>query len=105
MSSFESVAMDASAAAHRWQKRNFVAAAERHIPRREFLVARSDNRGSVFCKLGIARGIETEELLDRRGVRELSDVLGMAGQFLEAADKQALHADRLGGRWHRRIGT
>src|SRR5260370_41847367 len=99
MSSFESVAMDASATAHRWQKRNFVAAADRRIPCGEFLVARSDNRGSVFCKLGIARGIETEELLDRRGGDELGGVLGMAGQFPEAAEKQDLHANPSWDRW------
>src|SRR6266481_5243882 len=101
MSSFESVAMDASATAHRWQKRNFVAAADRRIPCGEFLVARSDNRGAVFCKLGIARSIEAKKLLDRRGVDELGGVLGMAGQFLEAAEKQDLHANRLWDRWRR----
>ncbi len=87
--------MDASAAAHRWQKRNFVTAAERRIPGGEFLVARSDNRGAVFCKLGMARGIQTEELLDRRGVCELGGVLGMASEFLEAAEKQDRYANRL----------
>jgi hypothetical protein len=63
--------VDASAAAHGREKRDFVAGADRRIPGGEFLVARSDNRGAVFCELRMARGVESEELLDRRGVCEL----------------------------------
>src|SRR5882762_6869300 len=58
----------ASAATHGREKRDFVAGTERRIPGGEFLVARSDNRGTVFCELGMARDIESEKLLDRRGV-------------------------------------
>ncbi len=40
--------IDASAAAHRRKKGDFVAGTERRIPGGEFLVARSDDRGAVF---------------------------------------------------------
>jgi len=86
---------DASAAAYRREKGDFVAGTERRIPGGKFLVARSDNRGAVFCKLGMTRGIEGKKLLDGRGIGELEGILGMAGEFLEAAEKQDLHANRL----------
>ena len=87
--------MDASAAAHGWQKRDFVAAVERRIPGGEFLVARSDNRRAVFCEFGIARGIKSKKLLDRCGLGGLDGVLDVAGEFLEAAEKEDRHANRL----------
>ena len=87
--------VDASAAAHGREKRDFVAGAERRIPGGEFLVARSDNRGAVFCELGMPRGVESEELLDRRGICELHGMLGMAGEFLKAAEKEDRDANRL----------
>lgn len=79
--------MRESAAAYGREKRDFVAGAERGIPGGEFLVARSDHRGAVFCDLGMARGVESEKLLDRHSVCELDGILGMAGEFLEAAEK------------------
>ena len=80
--------IDASAAAYGREKRDFIAGAERGIPGGELLVARSDHRGAVFCELGVACRIESEKLLDRRGVGELGGVFGMAGEFLEAAEKE-----------------
>jgi hypothetical protein len=80
--------IDASAATYGREKRDFVAGEERRIPGGEFLVARSDHRGAVFCELGMARGVESEKLLDGRGVGELGGVFGMAGEFLEAAEKE-----------------
>src|SRR5437016_908226 len=85
----------ASAAAYGREKRDFVAGTERRIPCGEFLVARSDSRGAVFCELGMTRGVESEKLLERRGVCELDGVLGMAGEFLEAAEKEDRDANRL----------
>jgi hypothetical protein len=87
--------MRASATAHGREKRDFVAGAERRIPRGEFLVARGDHRGAVFCELGMARGVESEKLLDRRGVYELDGIVGAAGEFLEAAEKEDADANRL----------
>lgn len=87
--------VDASATAHGREKGDFVAGMERRIPGGEFLVTRSDNRGTVFCEVGMARGIEGEKLLDRRGVCELDGIFGKAGEFLETAEKQNLHANCL----------
>jgi hypothetical protein len=86
---------DALAAAHGREKGDFVAGTERRIPGGEFLIARSDHRGAVFHELGMARRVESEKLLDRGGVGELSGVLGVAGELLEAAEKQDLYANRL----------
>jgi hypothetical protein len=44
-------------------------------------------------------------LLDGRGIGELDGILGMAGEFLEAAEKEDLYANRLGDGWHRGIVT
>lgn len=41
----------------------------------------------------MARGVESEELLDCRGVCELGGILSVAGEFLKAAEKQDLHAN------------
>jgi hypothetical protein len=96
---------DGSAAAHGGEKGNFVAGAERSIPGSKFLVAGGDNRGAVFCKLGVARGVMGEELLDGRGIGEFKRILDLAGEFLEAAEKEDLDANRLGDWWHRGIVT
>jgi len=80
--------VDALAAAHGRQKRDFVAAVERRIPSGKFLVARSDNRGTIFCKLGMARDVKSKKLLDRCGLGGLDGVLDVAGEFLEAAEKE-----------------
>jgi len=87
--------VDASAAAHGREKGDFVTGAERRIPSGKFLVARSDNRGAVFCELGMAGGIESEKVLDGRGVCELDGMLGMAGELLETAEKEDRDANRL----------
>jgi hypothetical protein len=87
--------VDASATAHGREEGDFVAGTKRGIPGGEFLVARSDHRGAVFCEFGVPRRIESEKLLDRRGVGELDGILGVAGEFFEAAEKQDFHANRL----------
>lgn len=58
----------ASAAAHGREERDFIAGMKRGIPRGKFLVARSDERRAVFGEIRMARGVESEELFDRRGV-------------------------------------
>jgi len=87
--------MDASAAAHGREKGDFVAGAQRSIPGGEFLVARSDYRGAVFCELGVARRVDSEKLFDCRGVSQLGGVLGVAGELFETAEKEDRHANRL----------
>ena len=79
----------------RSHRRMRVARAEQRIPRGELLITRSDNGGTVFCKLGMALGIKSEELLDRRGVGEVDRVLSMASEFFEAAKKEDLYANSL----------
>src|SRR5207244_8006608 len=86
---------DASAAAHRRKKRNLVAGTEGSVPGGEFLVARSDYRRTVLCELRIARRVKSEELLDRGGIGELGGILGVAGEVLEAPEKEDRHANRL----------
>jgi hypothetical protein len=87
--------VDMSATAHGREKRDLVASPERRIPSGKFLIARSNHRGAVFCKLGLARGVKCEKLLDCSGVCELNGIFSMASEFLETAEKQDLHADRL----------
>ncbi len=53
----------------------------------------------------MARGIEGEELFDGRGVGDLDGIFGEADELLEPAEKQDLHANRLGDRCHTRIVT
>jgi hypothetical protein len=91
----ESGHADASAAAHGREKGDFVAGAERRIPGGELLIARSDHRGAVFCKIRNPRRVDSEELLNRHCVCELDGIFGMAGEFLKAAEKQDFHANRL----------
>jgi hypothetical protein len=43
----------------------------------------------------MARGVEIEKLLDRSSLCELNGMLGMAGEVLEATEKQDLDANRL----------
>ena len=87
--------VDASPAAHRREKRNLVSRTEWRIPGGKFLVARRNHRRAVFCELWITRRIESEELLDRRRIGELGGILSMAGDVLEAAEKEDRHANRL----------
>jgi len=87
--------VDVSAAAHGREKCNLVAGTEWRIPGGKFLVARRNHRRAVFCELWITRRIESEELLDRRRIGELGGILSMAGDVLEAAEKEDRHANRL----------
>jgi hypothetical protein len=43
----------------------------------------------------MARGVESEKLLDCPGVGEFGGVLGLADEFFETAEKQDLHANRI----------
>jgi hypothetical protein len=43
----------------------------------------------------MACAIKTEKLLDRRSVCELDRILDATSDFLEAAEEQDLHANRL----------
>jgi hypothetical protein len=43
----------------------------------------------------MARGVESESVLYRRGVCQLDGMFGMAGELLEAAEKQDRDANRL----------
>ena len=43
----------------------------------------------------MARGVLSKELLDGRGVCELGGILGLAGKFLETAEKEDLDANCL----------
>ena len=98
--------MGASAAAYGREKGDFVAGAKSRIPGDEFLVARGDNRGAVFCELGMARRVEGEELLDGGGIGcKLGGVPGLADEFLEATEKEDCYANRLGDWRHRGIVT
>jgi len=87
--------VDASAAADGREKGDFVAGAQQRIPSGELLITRSDNGRAVFCELGMARGIESEELLDRGGIGEVNGILSPAGKFFEAAEKEDLYANCL----------
>src|SRR5207249_10712984 len=87
--------VEVSAAARGREKCNLVAGTEGRIPCGKFLVARRNHRRAVFCELWITRRIESEELLDRRRIGELGGILSMAGDVLEAAEKEDRHANRL----------
>jgi len=79
--------MGGSAAAHGGEKGDFVAGAKTGIPGGKFLVARSDYRRTILCKIGMASGVEGEKLLDGSGVGELKGILCVTGEFLKAAEE------------------
>jgi len=78
---------------------------EGSVPGGEFLIAGGDERRSVFCKLGIAGGIKSEELFDGGGVGGVDRVLGAADEVLEAAEEQDFEASGLGNGGHGGIVT
>jgi hypothetical protein len=43
----------------------------------------------------MARGIQSEKLLNRRAVGEFNGILSPAGKFFETAEKEDLHANGL----------
>jgi hypothetical protein len=91
----------ALAAAHGREEGDFVAGVERSVPGGEFLVAGGDERGAKFCEFGNLRDKVGEELLDGGGIRNLQRFLGVAGNFLKAAEEEDFDADGLGNRWHK----
>ena len=94
-----------SAAAHRWQEGDFVAGVEWRVPGGEFLIAGGDERRAELCELGMARGIESEELLDRCGAGGVHRFFGEADDFFQAAKEEDFDTNGLGNGGHRRIVT
>ena len=78
---------------------------ERRVPGGEFLIPGGAERGAVFCDLGIAGGIQSEELFDSGGVRGVDRILGAADEVLEAAEEEDFEASGLGNGGHRGIVT
>ena len=93
------------AAAHGRKEGDFVSGMKRRVPGRKFLVAGGDERRPVLCKLGIADGIESEELLDGGGVSGVDRIFGAADEVLKAAEEEDFEASGLGDRGHRGIVT
>lgn len=75
------------------------------IPCSEFLIAGGDERRAVFCELGIAGGIKSEELLNGGGVGGADRVFGATDEVLEAAEEEDFEASGLGNGGHRGIVT
>lgn len=106
MSSWRGVVMaNALAAAHGREEADFVTGVERSVPGGEFLVAGGDEGGAEFCELGMAGGVEGEELLDGGGVGGGDGFLGVAEDFLEAAEEEDFEANGLGDGGHGGIVT
>jgi hypothetical protein len=94
------VIVEASAAAHGGKESDFVAGMEKRVPGGKFLVVGGDERRTVFGELGIARGVESEELFDGGGVGRFDGILSVADDFLEAAEKENFEASGLGNGGH-----
>jgi hypothetical protein len=95
----------ASAAAHGREEGDFVAGVERRVPSGEFLIAGGNKRGAEFGELRMARGVEDEELFDGGGVGGGDGFLGVAEDFLEAAEEEDFEANGLGDGGHGGIVT
>jgi hypothetical protein len=95
----------ASAAAHGREESDFVAGVERSVPGGEFLVAGSDERRAEFCELGMARGVESEELFDGGGFGGGEGFLGVADDFFQTAEEEDFEANGLGNGGHGEIVT
>lgn len=78
---------------------------EGSVPGGEFLIAGGDERGAVFCELGIAGGVQGEELFDGRGAGGFNPFLSAADDFFEAAEEEDFDANGLGNGGHRGIVT
>ncbi len=78
---------------------------EGRVPSGEFLIAGGDNGGAVFCELGIAGGVKSEELFDGGSVGGVDGVFGPADEVLEAAEEEDFEASGLGNSGHRGIVT
>jgi hypothetical protein len=96
---------DALAAAHGRQEGDFVAGAERSVPGGEFLIAGGDEGGAELGELGMAVGVEGEELLDGGGVGGGDGFFGVAEDFLEAAEEENFEANGLRDGGHGGIVT
>jgi len=106
MSSWRGVVIvDGLAAAHGREEGDFIAGVERSVPGGEFLVAGGDERGAEFCELGMAGGVESEELLDGGGVGGGDGFLGVAEDFFEAAKEEDFEANGLSDGGHGGIVT
>jgi hypothetical protein len=91
---------DVLAAADGRKEGDFVAGAERSIPRGEFLIAGSDDGGAEFCEFGIFCGVEGEELFDGGSVGEIEGLFCVAGKVFETAEEEDFDADGLGDGGH-----
>lgn len=65
------------------------------MPGDEFLIARSDDRRTVFCEFRDALGEENEELFDGCGVLEFDGVLGAAQELFQPAKEEDFDANSL----------
>jgi hypothetical protein len=89
------------ATAHRRKESDLVAGVKRRIPRCKFLIARSDERRTVLGEVWEARNVESEKLLDGRGLGDFERFLGKTDDVFQAPEEQHLHANRLGDGRHR----
>src|SRR6267142_150523 len=93
------------AAAHGRKERDFVAGMEGSVPGSEFLIAGSDERRAVFCKFGIAGGVESKKLFDGGSVGGVDGVFGATDEIFKAAEEEDFEASGLGNGGHTGIVT
>ena len=82
----------ALAAAHRRQKRYFIAGMQGRAPSGKFLIPRSYQRSTKSREFGVIHAVVREKRFDRRAIRQLDRVLRVADNFFEAPEKQHFHA-------------
>jgi hypothetical protein len=85
--SVEGAAMGILATAYRRQEGNFIASMKDGIPRREFLIAGSDERRAVLLKFGVTASIAGKERFDIGLRGEVYGFVGAPGDLLQAAEK------------------
>lgn len=87
--------VDALAATHGREECDLVAGMERRIPRSEFLIARGNDRRTIFGKLGMRCGVVGEEMFYRGRFGKFGRIFVAADELFEAAEEENLDADRL----------
>lgn len=95
----------ASATAHGREERDFVAMGKLCVPSREFLVARSHQRGAKSGKIGKAPRIALEEIGNGGAFGQFLGFFAMTGQFADAAEEKHLHSKSRRDLWHLEIVT
>ena len=83
----------ALAAAHRREKRNFVAGMERRAPGREFLIARRNQRAAVARQFRLQRDAARKQRFDGRAFGKFKHIFRTSGDFLETAKEKHLDAN------------